>query len=58
MKESYLAVAGRIRREVDQIEDVVDRAQAIWDDMNPDRPADYRIDTVALNLHGFYSSRV
>ena len=54
MKESYLAVAGRIRREVDQIEDVVDRLQTIWDDVESDRPADHRIDAVELNLHGFY----
>ncbi|MCS3671993.1 hypothetical protein GGQ21_002663 [Salinibacter ruber] len=55
MTESYLAVAGRIRREVEQIEDVVDRAQAIWADVDLNRPADHRIDAVALNLHGFYA---
>jgi len=55
MKESYLAVAGRIRRELEQIESVVDRAQGIWGDVDPDRPADHRIDAVALNLHGFYA---
>ncbi|MCS3755680.1 ATP phosphoribosyltransferase regulatory subunit HisZ [Salinibacter ruber] len=55
MTESYLAVAGRIRREVEQIEDVVDRAQAIWADVAPNRPVDHRIDAVALNLHGFYA---
>ncbi|MBB4069533.1 hypothetical protein GGQ02_002519 [Salinibacter ruber] len=55
MTESYLAVAGRIRREVEQIEDVVDRAQAIWADVDPNRPVDHRIDAVALNLHGFYA---
>ena len=55
MKESYLAVAGRIRRELEQIEGVVDRAQDIWDDVDPDRPADHRVDAVALNLHGFYA---
>lgn len=55
MKESYLAVAGRVRREVEQIEDIVGRAQTIWDDVDPDRPADHRIDAVALNLHGFYA---
>jgi hypothetical protein len=55
MTESYLAVAGRIRREVEQIEDVVDRAKAIWADVDPNRPADHRIDAVALNLHGFYA---
>ena len=55
MKESYLAVAGRIRRELEQIEAVVDRAQDIWDDVDPDRPVDHRVDAVALNLHGFYA---
>lgn len=55
MKESYLAVAGRIRRELEEIEAVVNRAQNIWDDVDPDRPADHRIDAVALNLHGFYA---
>ncbi len=55
MKESYLAVAGRIRRELEQIEAVVDRAQDIWNDVDLDRPADHRIDAVALNLHGFYA---
>jgi len=55
MNESYLAVAGRIRREVEQIEEVVDRAQTIWADVDPSGPADHRIDAVALNLHGFYA---
>ncbi|MCS3950938.1 hypothetical protein [Salinibacter ruber] len=55
MKESYLAVAGRIRRELEQIEAVVDRAQDIWNDVDLDRPAGHRIDAVALNLHGFYA---
>ena len=31
MNEAYLAVAGRIRRELEQIEGVVDRAQDIWE---------------------------
>jgi len=55
MKESYLAVAGRIRRELEQIEAVVSRAQDVWDDVDLDSPADHRIDAVALNLHGFYA---
>ncbi|MCS4049203.1 hypothetical protein [Salinibacter ruber] len=55
MRESYLAVAGRIRRELEQIKAVVDRAQEIWNDVDLDRPADHRIDAVALNLHGFYA---
>lgn len=55
MTESYVAVAGRIRRELDRIETVVDRAQAIWADAEPEDDSDYRVDAVALNLHGFYA---
>ncbi|WP_259220794.1 hypothetical protein [Salinibacter ruber] len=55
MRESYLAVAGHIRRELEQIKAVVDRAQEIWNDVDLDRPADHRIDAVALNLHGLYA---
>lgn len=50
-----LVGAGRIRRELKQIEAVVDRAQDVWDGVDPDRPVDHRIDAVALNLHGFYA---
>jgi hypothetical protein len=55
MTESYVAVAGRIRRELDRVETVVERAQAIWVDATPDAGQDYRVDAVALNLHGFYA---
>ena len=55
MTESYIAVAGRIRRELDRVETVVERAQAIWADATPDAEQDYRVDAVALNLHGFYA---
>lgn len=55
MKESYLAVAGRIRREWDRIEAVVTRAQAIWEDANGQDKDDFHLDAVALNLHGFYA---
>lgn len=54
MKEAYLAVAARIRRELEQIENVVQRAQMIWEQARPTE-GDYYIDAVALNLHGFYA---
>ena len=56
MKETYLAVAGRIRREVEEVESVVERAQSIWEEVDPGTdPGGYRVDAVALNLHGFYA---
>ena len=55
MTESYVTVAGRIRREVDRVETVVDRAQAIWMEAEPVEEQDYHVDAVALNLHGFYA---
>jgi len=55
MTESYVAVAGRIRRELDRVETVVDRAQAIWADADLEERPDYHVDAVALNLHGFYA---
>ena len=55
MTESYLAVAGRIRRELEHVEAVSERAQSIWAEVNPNEEDDYRVDAVALNLHGFYA---
>lgn len=49
MKETYLAVAGRIRRELEQVERVVDRAQTIWNQAKS-AANDYHIDAVAFNL--------
>lgn len=54
MTEAYLAVAGRIRRELEQVEAVAERTQSIWQDADPDAE-DYRVDAVALNLHGLYA---
>ena len=52
MRETYLAVAGRIRREVEEVESVVERAQSIREEVDPGTdPGGYR----ALNLHGFYA---
>ena len=55
MKETYLAVAGRIRRELDQIQEVAHRAQTIWAEAGAPKEGDYHLDAVALNLHGFYA---
>jgi len=56
VKERYLAVAGRIRRELEEIEAVVARARDIWGRSESGTVDDeYRIDAIALNLHGFYA---
>lgn len=53
MKETYLAVAGRIRQELREIENVVERTIRIWE-RAATAPDDYYVDATALNLHGFY----
>ena len=55
MKETYLVVAGRIRSELDQIQEVAHRAQTIWAEAGAPKEGDYHLDAVALNLHGFYA---
>lgn len=56
MNETYVAVAGRIRRELEEIDRVVNRAQEIWAEANPGNTGhDYHVDAVAINLHGFYA---
>ena len=54
MNETYLAVAGRIRRELQELTQVVARIEHIWQQaaLSTD---DYHVDAVALNLHGFYA---
>ena len=54
MKETYLAVAGRIRREVQELATVVERVQRIWQQAGRSTD-DYLVDATALNLHGFYA---
>ncbi|RLB90438.1 MAG: hypothetical protein DRH50_12360 [Deltaproteobacteria bacterium] len=54
MKEAYLAVAGRIRREVQELATVVERVQRIWQQAGRSTD-DYLVDATALNLHGFYA---
>lgn len=58
MNSRYLAIAGRIRREIQDIQNVVDRALKIWHDGTNATTASantYYIDATALNLHGFYA---
>ena len=54
VKETYLAVAGRIRREVQELATVVERVQRIWQQAGRSTD-DYLVDATALNLHGFYA---
>lgn len=54
MNGDYLAVAGHIRRELDELSQVVERTENIWEQM-PRFPADYYVDAAALNLHGYYA---
>jgi hypothetical protein len=54
MKETYLAVAGRIRQELQELEQVAERTTQIWQKV-ADSADDYYVDAVALNLHGFYA---
>ena len=55
MKEVYLTVAGRIRRELDALRAVTERTLAIWEEAQPVEEGDYHVDAVALNLHRFYA---
>ena len=50
MRQTYRAVAERIRQELADIDEVVNRAQKIWGDMDTVTANDYRLDAVALNL--------
>lgn len=54
MNGVYLAVSGRIRREVQELVWVADRTMRIWHQATSS-PEDYHVDAVALNLHGFYA---
>lgn len=54
MKEIYLAVAGRLWRELPELNHLVERTVKIWAQAR--RSADdYYVDAAALNLHGFYA---
>lgn len=55
MKEVYRELAERIRGELEDLQRVVSRATIAWNraQHSPDEP--WYLDSVALNLHGFYS---
>jgi len=55
MKIKYLTFVSRIRNEEQEIERLVERTKKAWEKANNSSDELY-IDSVALNLHGFYSS--
>lgn len=54
MNKKYLALASRIREELSELQQAVDRVQVGWDRANQTGD-DFYLDSVALNLHAFYS---
>jgi hypothetical protein len=54
VNEVYLAVAGRIRREMQELARVVERTTRIWQQATLSTD-DYYVDAAALNLHSFYA---
>ncbi|MFB6272771.1 MAG: hypothetical protein ABEL51_07760 [Salinibacter sp.] len=54
MTAAYRAVAGRIRQELDDIEEICDRAEAIWGRYQ-ESGDEYYVDAAALNVHDFYA---
>ncbi len=55
MNGAYAELAERMRGEVSDLERVVQRALAAWQQAQRSPDADAYLDSVALNLHGFYS---
>ena len=55
MRATYLAIAGRIRQELRELAQVVERIQQIWQQGSSNTGENYYVDAVALNLHGFYA---
>jgi hypothetical protein len=51
----YLELAERIRGEVPELERVIQRALAAWSQVERMPQEDAYLDSVALNLHSFYS---
>jgi uncharacterized protein YutE (UPF0331/DUF86 family) len=54
MKKVYRAIAGRIRTELQELAQVVERTTHIWQQAVASAD-DYYVDAAALNLHGFYA---
>jgi hypothetical protein len=56
MMAPYQELVERIRGEVRELEDVVQRALRAWSKaQNPSPEQEFYLDSVALNLHGFYA---
>ena len=55
MNKGYLVLAGRIREELGEIEKTVNRALRAWQGFKS-KGDDAYLDSVALNLHGFYTA--
>ena len=55
MNKKYLTLVSRIREELSEIKQAVDRAQTGWERAR--RTGDeFYLDSVALNLHSFYTA--
>lgn len=54
MKGAYLTISGRIRRELQELEQIAERTMRIWQKaaLSAD---DYYIDATAFNLHSLYA---
>jgi len=55
VNRSHLALAGRIRQDLAELERIVDRARHAWERAVATADACY-VDSVALNLHSFYTA--
>ncbi|TEB08188.1 hypothetical protein Psch_01743 [Pelotomaculum schinkii] len=55
MNKEYLTLASRVREEINELKQIVDRTQAGWERVK--RTGDeFYLDSVALNLHSFYTA--
>ena len=54
MSKALQQLADRIRNEVAELERVLQRIEDVWQLALPE-PADYYLDSIALNLHGLYN---
>jgi len=54
MNKKYLTLISRIKDELSEIEQIVNRCQKAWENANISND-DLYLDSVALNLHGFYA---
>ena len=54
MKTTYRAIAGRIRADLAEFAQVTERTLRIWREGRTSG-ADFYLDAIALNLHGFYA---